>query len=134
MISLDTNFVQSALDRNDSNHLRAQQALKNHANDAFCVCPIVRAELHASTSWISIEQWLIAQEVSVIWEIPGTVWDAAGVAFGKYAMLRRAGQLQRRIVADFLIAAHAEHHELEMLTFDDTVFKSVFPQVTLLPC
>ncbi len=134
MISLDSNFVQSALDRKDSNHLRAQQALKIHANDAFCICPIVRAELHASSSWISIEQWLNAQEVSVIWEIPNTVWDAAGIAFGKYAVLRRGDQVQRRIVADFLIAAHAEHHELEMLTFDDTVFKSVFPQVTLLPC
>lgn len=131
---MDTNFVQSALDRKDSNHLRAQQALKNHATEAFCICPIVRAELHASTSWISIEQWLVAQEVSVIWEIPHFVWDAAGVAFGKYAVLRRGGQTSRRIVADFLIAAHAEHHELEMLTFDDTVFKSVFPQVKLLPC
>jgi predicted nucleic acid-binding protein len=134
VISMDTNFVQSALDRKDSNHLRAQQALKNHANDAFCICPIVRAELHASTSWISIEQWLIAQEVSVLWDIPNSVWDAAGVAFGKYAVSRRGGQVQRRIVADFLIAAHAEHHELEMLTFDDTVFKNVFPKVTLLPC
>ena len=134
MISLDTNFVQSALDRTDSNHLRAQQALKNNASQAFCICPIVRAELHASTSWIAIEHWLLAQEVSVLWDIPGTVWDAAGVAFGKYAILRRGGQTSRRIVADFLIAAHAEHHELEMLTFDDTVFKSVFPKVTLLPC
>jgi predicted nucleic acid-binding protein len=134
VISLDTNFVQSALDRTDSNHLRAQQALKNNASKAFCICPIVRAELHASTSWISIEHWLIEQEVGVIWEVPERVWDAAGVAFGKYAVLRRGGQTSRRIVADFLIAAHAEHHELEMLTFDDTVFKSVFPQVTLLSC
>ncbi len=37
-------------------------------------------------------------------------------------------------MADFLIAAHADHHNLEMLTFDDTVFKAVFSSVTLLAC
>lgn len=134
MISLDTNIIQSALEKTDVNHARARQAFENHDSQAFCICPIVRAELHASRGWFKIEQWLETQEVSVIWGIPNSIWDAAGVAFGKYAVLRRGGQTSRRIVADFLIAAHAEHHELEMLTFDDTVFKSVFPQVTLLPC
>jgi predicted nucleic acid-binding protein len=134
VISLDTNVIQSALETTDVNHDRARQALEKYDGEALCVCPIVRAELHASRGWIKIEKWLLIQEVTVIWGMPSTVWDAAGIAFGKYAVLRRGGQTSRRIVADFLIAAHAEHHELEMLTFDDTVFKSVFPQVTLLPC
>jgi predicted nucleic acid-binding protein len=134
VISLDTNIVQSALQTTDVNHARARQALENHNSPAFCICPIVRTELQASTSWSLIEEWLDTQEITVIWDMPRSLWDAAGIAFGKYAVLRRGGQTSRRIVADFLIAAHAEHHELEMLTFDDTVFKSVFPQVTLLPC
>ncbi len=134
MISLDTNIVQSALQTTDVNHVRSRQALEKYDSQAFCICPIVRAELHASKGWIKIEKWLVTQEVTVIWGMPNIVWDAAGIAFGKYAELRRGGQTSRRIVADFLIAAHAEHHELEMLTFDDTVFKSVFPQVTLLSC
>jgi predicted nucleic acid-binding protein len=134
VISLDTNIIQSALEITDVNHALARQALEIYDSEAFCVCPIVRAELHASRGWLKIEKWLVTQEVTVIWGMPNTVWDAAGIAFGKYAVLRRGGQTSRRIVADFLIAAHAEHHQLEMLTFDDTVFKSVFPQVTLLSC
>jgi predicted nucleic acid-binding protein len=134
VISLDTNIVQSALLITDVNHVRARQALENHNSQAFCICPIVRTELHASTSWSLIEEWLDTQEITVIWDMPNVLWDKAGVAFGKYAVMRRGGQTSRRIVADFLIAAHAEHHDLEMLTFDDTVFKSVFPKVNLLPC
>jgi predicted nucleic acid-binding protein len=134
VISLDTNIIQSALEITDVNHVQARQALENYDSQAFCICPIVRAELHASKGWFKIEEWLETQEITVIWDMPRTIWDAAGVAFGKYAILRRGGRTSRRIVADFLIAAHAEHHELKMLTFDDTVFKSVFPKVTLLPC
>ena len=134
MISLDTNMIQSVLDITDVNHARARLALKTYGSQAFCISPIVRTELHASSSWSSIEKWLDTQEVGVIWDMPDIVWDSAGIAFGRYAVLRRGGQVSRRIVADFLIAAHAEHHQLEMLTFDDTVFNSVFPRVVLLTC
>jgi predicted nucleic acid-binding protein len=107
--------------------------LNAHASQPFCLCPVVQAELRASDTWAVIETWLTAQGVSVLWGMPANVWDAAGIAFQQYAIMRRGGQVPRRIVADFLIAAHAQHHKLEMLSFDDTVYKSVFPQITLLP-
>jgi predicted nucleic acid-binding protein len=134
VISLDTNLVLSALNPKDSNHARALQALNAHASQPFCLCPVVRAELRASDTWTVIETWLTAQGVGVLWAMPANVWDAAGIAFQQYALMRRGGQVPRRIVADFLIAAHAQHHKLEMLSFDDTVYKSVFPQITLLAC
>lgn len=134
MISLDTNLVLSALNPNDANHARALSALDTHSQQALCICPVVRAELRASGSWPAIDAWLTLQGVSILWEMPESVWDAAGQAFGQYAVLRRDGSVPRRIVADFLIAAHADHHNLEMLTFDDTVFKAVFSSVTLLAC
>lgn len=90
--------------------------------------------MRASGFWAAIDTWLQTQQIDVIWDMPETIWESAGMAFGRYAKLRRGGQVSRRIVADFLIAAHAEHHQLEMLTFDDTVFNSVFPRVVLLPC
>ncbi len=132
MISLDTNIIQSALNPMDINHARALQALDHYAEQPFCLSPIVRSEIRASKAWPAINAWLKAQSVKVIWDMPSSVWDAAGVAFQEYARLRRGGQLPRRIVADFLIGAHATHHELAVLTFDDTVFKSVFPNLKLL--
>ena len=134
MISLDTNLIQSALLPSDTNHVRALTALNTHSRQAFCISPVVRTELRASGSWAGISAWLTAQKVNVVWAMPDRVWDAAGAAFGQYALQRRKGHVPRRIVADFLIAAHAEHHGLEVLTFDDTVFKAVFPQVVLLAC
>ena len=134
MISLDTNLIQSALSRTDTNHARALAALNTYSSQAFCISPVVRSELRASGSWVGISAWLAAQKVSVVWAMPDTVWDAAGRAFGQYAIQRRNGVVPRRIVADFLIAAHAQHHGLEVLTFDDTVFKAVFGQVVLLAC
>lgn len=132
MIFLDINIILSALNPNDANHTRALNALDTHGQQALCICPMVYAELRASGAWSAMNTWLNLQGVSVVWEMPASVWDAAGVAFGQYAVLRRAGSVPRRIVADFLIAAHAKHHKLEMLTFDDTVFTAVFSGITLL--
>lgn len=134
MISLDTNLIFSALNRHDSNHARALTALNTHSSQAFCICPVVFSELRASGSWPAIDAWLKLQGIGIVWDMPDSVWNAAGVAFGQYVMLRRAGSVPRRIVADFLIAAHAEHHVLEVLSFDDTVFKAVFSRVVLLAC
>jgi predicted nucleic acid-binding protein len=134
MISLDTNLVLSAINPNDTNHARAVNALVAYSSQAFCLCPVVYTELRASATWPGIELWLTSQGIGVVWDMPDLVWDAAGMAFGQYATLRKAGLIPRRIAADFLIAAHAEHHGLEVLTFDDTVFKAVFPSVRLLAC
>ena len=78
-----------------------------------------------------IRVFLQRAEIATLWAMPESVWKRAGTAFGDYAALRRGGSLPRRIVADFLIAAHAEHHELSVLTFDNTVFANVFPNVQL---
>ncbi len=134
MISLDTNLILSALNTADSNHLRAINAVDMYNNQTFCICPIVKTELRAAGSWVLIDAWMNTQGIVVIWQMPEIVWDSAGIAFGAYAKMRRSGVVARRMGADFLIAAHAEHHHLEVLTFDDTVFKSVFPEVTLLAC
>lgn len=134
MISLDSNVVFSALKSNEANHDRAINALLTYSSQAFCICPVVYSELRASATWPGIDLWLTSQGIGVVWDMPDPVWDAAGMAFGQYVRLRKSGLIPRRIAADFLIAAHAEHHGLEVLTFDDTVFKAVFSSVTLLAC
>jgi predicted nucleic acid-binding protein len=125
LISLDSNIVLSALNPKDVNHGRAIAALNQYSSQAFCLSPVVRAELLASGSWPAIEAWLTLQGVAVI-------WDNAGQAFEQYARARKILPAPRRLVADFSIAAHAEFHQLDMLTFDDTVFKSVFTDVVVL--
>lgn len=132
MISVDSNLIFSAIEPGDVNHAAALQRLGTAGQeDTLVIYPVVYAELMASTVRDFIRVFLQRAEITTLWAMPESVWKRAGTAFGDYAGLRRGGSLPRRIVADFLITAHAEHHKLSVLTFDDTVFASVFPNVQL---
>ncbi len=134
MISLDTNVIFSALNTEDGNRRAARAALgAAAAADVLVISPPVYTELRASSSWQFIESWLTASQISTLWEMPPPVWTRAGQAFRAYADLRRDRTLPRRIAADFLIAAHAEHHGVSVLTFDETVYEAVFPLVRRIP-
>lgn len=133
MISLDSNFVFSLINTQDSNHHRASQVVAARP-DSLLISPPVFAELRASDDWLArIQPFLAEAGIRIAWAMPEGIWERAGIGVGQYARLRRGGQLPRRILADFLIAAHAEHHTLAVLTFDDTIYKAVFPQIQLVP-
>ena len=132
MISVDSNLIFSAIEPRDVNHAEALERLGAAGQKStLFICPVVYAELMASTVRDFIQIFLQRADIATLWAMPESVWNRAGTAFGDYASLRRGGVLPRRIVADFLIAAHAEHHGLSGLTFDDKVFASVFPNVQL---
>ena len=133
MISVDTNVILSALNRFDVNYQRAREHLvRLGASEVVVISTVVYAELMASPDQEGIRAFLERADIPVLWSTPQSVWERSGSAFGAYAVQRRGGSLPRRIVADFVIAAHAEHHKLGVLTFDDTVYKAVFPELTLL--
>lgn len=132
MISIDSNIVFSAIEPRDVNHGAALARLEVAARrDSLVISPVVYTELMASVMRNFIGVFLQRAEIATLWAMPESVWARAGTAFGDYASLRRDGNLPRRIAADFLIAAHAEHHKLSVLTFDDVVFKGAFPTVQL---
>ena len=133
MISLDTNVVLSALNPEDVHHARARQLLTVHgATEALFLSPVVHAELMASADAPGIWRFLQKAQITTLWEMPQAAWEAAGKGFGQYAELRRRGVLPRRILADFLIAAHAQHHGLGVMSFDGTVYTAVFPGLRLI--
>ncbi len=68
-------------------------------------------------------------QISIAWTMPLEVWALAGRSFGDDARQRRSGNLPRRLIADFLIAAHAAHHGLRVLTFDRTVYDAMVPEL-----
>jgi predicted nucleic acid-binding protein len=128
MISLDANIIFSVLNPHDVNYARARRLLSHRGTlEALVISPVVYSELCASPAIAGIRVFLKKTRVAVLWEMPETVWQQAGHALGQYAVQRRGGQLPRRIVADFLIGAHAQHHKLHLMTFDDTVYAAAFP-------
>ncbi len=127
-----TATLSSALAPHEPHHDRARALLKAANEGGLLLSPVVFAELMASSEREALRIFLERSGIKVLWETPSTVWERAGVAFGDYARARHDGRLPRRLVADFLIAAHAEHHGLSVLTFDDTVYQAVFPKVRLI--
>jgi predicted nucleic acid-binding protein len=132
MISLDTNIILAAFDPADRLHMQAHAVLGRIGSEPRVVCPVVYAELAASREWDRLKLFLERAAVDVLWEMPEAVWERAGMAMGEYARMRRGGALPRRVVADFLIGAHAEHHGLVLATFDRAVYEAVFSSVRLI--
>jgi predicted nucleic acid-binding protein len=132
MISLDTNVILAAFDPLDALHVRALEVLDRIGSEARVICPVVYAELRASEEWERLKLFLERAAVEVMWEMPEAVWERAGRAMGEYARMRRSRALPRRVLADFLIGAHAEYYRLILATFDPVVYEAVFSGVRLL--
>ncbi|WP_038057586.1 type II toxin-antitoxin system VapC family toxin [Thermus amyloliquefaciens] len=133
MTSLDTNVILAALDPKDALHAEAVGLLETCAFHALFLSPPVYAELRAGEGWPLLEAFLQAFAIRLRPEMPLQVWTLAGERFGLYARKRREGGLPRRILADFLIGAHAVHHGLRLATFDPAPYRTAFPELEVVP-
>jgi len=70
----------------------------------------------------------------VDWSLNEAIWRTAGLAFQQYVTRRRSqpDSRPRRILADFLIGAHALHHGFRLLTLDDRLYRAAFPRLAIL--
>jgi predicted nucleic acid-binding protein len=61
------------------------------------------------------------------------IWRSAGRAFRGYAERRRKHRDPggRRILADFLIGAHAAAHDYRLLTLDVHLYRAAFPTLKI---
>jgi len=71
--------------------------------------------------------------IAIDWDLGEAVWRLAAQAFRAYAERRRkqgdAGT--RRILADFLIGAHAETRGYRLLTLDERLYRAAFPTLRI---
>jgi len=132
MTSLDTNVILAVFDPEDASHEAASAIFERLSSDSLVLCPVVYTELAASQSWEGLRTFLERGSVEVLWDMPPLLWERAGKAMGEYARSRRGGALPRRVAADFLVGAHAEHHSLTVATLDPVVFHAVFQTVPLI--
>jgi predicted nucleic acid-binding protein len=72
--------------------------------------------------------------IAVEWEIGERAWRAAGAAFQGYTARRRKqkGAEARRILADFVIGAHALVSGYKLLTLDARMYQVPFPRLGIL--
>ena len=134
--AVDTNVIVALWDPDERLSRAAQTALDDaFARGGLIVAAPVYAELVAAPGRVEsfVDSFLGDTGILVEWDLDEAIWRLAGEAFSGYAKRRRKQRDQgpRRILADFLIGAHAVRRCDALLTLDDRVYRSAFPNLAL---
>jgi hypothetical protein len=103
---------------------------------ALIVAPFISAELHAHPKMTAdaVRSFFQNVGVSVDLKIEERVWSIAGLRFSQYAARRRKGvaKAPRRMLADFLIGAHALAQAERLFTLAPARYRQDVPELRLL--
>jgi predicted nucleic acid-binding protein len=106
------------------------------AEGALVICPVVYAELlaHPKASPDFVDDFLAATDILIDFSIGESVWREVAARFAKYAVRRRAsrGGSAKRLVADFVVGAHALIRADRLLTLDRSRYSRDFPELELI--
>ena len=134
--AIDTNVIIALWNEDDALNRRAQGALDAvFGRERLVIAGVVYAELLAAPARTEafVERFLQEGEIETEWEINERMLRAAGAAFRGYAERRRRQRVAepRRILADFLIGAHALQREYRLLTLDTGMYRAAYPQLKI---
>ena len=134
--AVDTNVIVALWDRDPSLSSAAQSALDAAlGRGTLVVAATVFAELMAapSRSELFLDSFFRETGINIDWALDESVWRTAGRAFQGYAARRRKQRDvgPRRILAHFLIGAHAQEGGHSLLTLDDHLYRTAFPGLTV---
>jgi predicted nucleic acid-binding protein len=137
--AVDTNVLVTLLRADAEQDVRAAQSALEAASALgdIVISPVVYAELLAAprVERDFLENFLKDTRIRVEWRLTRTVWEHAAEAFKAYAERRRKSKRDpgpKRILADFLIGAHASAVASRFLTFDSKVYRQAFPKLELI--
>lgn len=134
--AIDTNVFSAIWSWERSAERAAAQLGAARTEGALVISPFVFAELLAypGTTEGYVRRFLEDTGVSVDFRLEERIWTETGGRFARYAARRRkaTGAGPRRLLADFLIGAHALLQAERLLTLDPSVYQQDFPEVTLL--
>jgi predicted nucleic acid-binding protein len=130
--ALDTNVVVALWGPDPALSLAAQTALEAAFGQGnLTVAAPVFAELVAAPGRTEqfVNGFFEDTGIAIDWHLGEAIWRSAGRAFRGYAERRRKHRDSgaRRILADFLIGAHAAAHGYRLLTMDERLYRTAFP-------
>jgi predicted nucleic acid-binding protein len=134
--AIDTNVIVALWDAEDSLHRPARAALDKASNEGtLVILGAVYAELLAAPgrNEAFVDRFCEEAGIAVEWELGERVWREAGKAFQGYAARRRRKKdpEARRILADFVIGAHALVNGYKLLTLDAGIYQASFPKLAI---
>lgn len=133
--ALDTNVLSALWSGEPLASRVAGQLAQAHAQGGLVVCAPVYVELlaHPSASQHFVDEFLMDTGVAVDFALGEDVWRQAGKSFVAYANRRRKSQggSPKRLLADFLVAAHALLRADCLMTLDASRYERDFPRLRL---
>ena len=132
--AIDTNILIALWNEDDTLNSVARSAMDAAlARGRLVIAAPVYAELLASPSRTEafLDYFFKDTGIAVEWEFDEAIWRTAARAFQSHVSRRRKQRDSgpRRILADFLIGAHALRRGYRLLTLDDRLFRSAFPRL-----
>ena len=133
--AIDTNVV-SALWSAEPLAAQAARALgKARSEGGLVICAVVYAELlaHPKATEEFVGDFLVTTAIEIDFDFGEDVWREAARRFAEYAMLRRSskGGAAKRLLADFLVGAHAMIRADRLLTVDAGYYRVDFPELEI---
>ena len=133
--AIDSNVIVALWNEDETQNLAAKKALaESQREGTLAICGAVYAELMAAPgrSETFVDRFCEEAGIVVEWELGEKAWRKAGEAFQSYAARRKQKDGEpRRILADFLIGAHALVNGYKLLTLDAGTYQASFPRLQI---
>jgi predicted nucleic acid-binding protein len=134
--AIDTNVIVALWDDDPTISLAAETALESaFRRGSLIVAAAVFAELIAAPGRTEgfVGSFLEENAIAVDRNLNEPIWRSAGRAFQAYAERRRKQHDHgtRRLLADFLIGAHAQIRGYRLLTLDEPLYHAAFPALNV---
>ncbi len=134
--AIDTNIIIALWDKDLAVSSAAEAALEAaFRRGTLVVAAPVFAELMAAPgrSEDFLASFFTDTGIAIDWQLDEPIWRSAGRAFQSHAERRRKQREPgtRRILADFVIGAHAESRGYRLLTLDERLYRNAFPHLKL---
>ncbi len=133
--ALDTNVISALWSSEPLASRVAAELAQAHAQGGLVICAPVYAELlaHPSASPAFVDSFLADTNITIDFELDEPVWRQAAKSFAVYAERRRrsSGGAAKRLLVDFIIAAHALLRADRLMTLDASRYERHFPQLRM---
>lgn len=134
--AIDSNVLSALWSKEPSAGSIATRLGEAKGDGALLIAPVVFAELLAypGATESFLKNFLADTGVTADFNLQEAVWTEAGQRFARYAGRRRKSGHgnPKRLLADFLIGAHALVQADRLMTLDLTRYKQDFPELKII--